>query len=141
MTLVRQAQDNDAMTIRRLVTEALLAAELDAPSTEQDGDLVELAYYREPGRGLWVAENDGGQVLGCVAIDRGDGGFADLKRLAGAALPELTAAAVAFAQGRGYAGVETVIPPSMAEARDAVKLEGFNSDSGGNDLLFRKPLL
>lgn len=138
--VVRQATDDDGTAIRRLVTESLLLAGFDAPSIEADADLVELSYYREPGRGIWVAEGDEQQVVGCGAIDRGDGGFAILRRLAGAAMPELTAAAVAFAQGRGYAGVETVIPTSMAEARDAVRLEGFASDGAGNDLLFRKAL-
>ena len=141
MTLVvRQATDEDAITIRRLVTESLLLAGFDAPSAEHDADLVDLSYYREPGRGLWVAVEDDGSVAGCAAIDRGDGGFAILRRLAGAAMPGLTAAAVAFAQGRGYAGVETVIPATMAAARDAVQLEGFASDGASNDLLFRKSL-
>lgn len=138
--VVRQATENDALSIRRLVTESLLLAGFDAPNEERDSDLLELSYYREPGRGMWVAVNDEQQVIGCAAIDRGDGGFATLRRLAGGAMPELTAAAVAFAQGRGYAGVETVIPAAMAEARDAVRLEGFASDGTGNDLLFRRPL-
>ena len=138
--VVRQANDHDALAIRRLVTEALLLAGFDAPSDERDPDLIDLGYYREPGRGLWVAVEDEQRVVGCAAIDRGDGGFAILRRLAGAALPELTAAAVAFAEGRGYAGVETVIPAAMAEARDAVRLEGFDNDGAGNDLLFRKSL-
>jgi len=138
--IVRQARDSDALAIRRLVTEGLLLAGFDAPSVERDSDLLDLGYYREPGRGMWVAVGAEERVVGCAAIDRGDGGFATLRRLAGDAMPELTAAAVAFAQGRGYAGVETVIPAAMAEARDAVRLEGFASENGGNDLLFRKPL-
>lgn len=139
-TVVRQASDSDARSVRQLVTQALLLAGFDAPTAEVDDDLLELSYYREPGRGMWVAMDDDQRVVGCAAIDRGDGGFATLRRLAGVAMPELTAAAVAFAQGRGYAGVETVIPAAMAEARDAVRLEGFASDSSGNDLLFRRPL-
>ena len=138
--VVRQATDSDGRSVRRLVTEALLLAGFDAPTADADGDLLELGYYREPGRGMWVAMDDDQQVVGCAAIDRGDGGFATLRRLAGDAMPELTAAAVAFAQGRGYAGVETVIPAAMAEARDAVQLEGFASEGSGNDLLFRRPL-
>ena len=138
--VVRQANDEDAQAIRRLVTESLLLAGFDAPSAERDGDLLEPSYYREPGRGMWVAVDDAQKVVGCAAIDRGDGGFATLRRLAGDAMPELTAAAVAFAQGRGYAGVETVIPAAMAEARDAVRLEGFASEGTDNDLLFRRPL-
>ena len=139
-TIVRQATDADGRSIRRLVTEALLLAGFDAPTMERDDDLLELSYYREPGRGMWVAVDDDQQIVGCAGIDRGDGGFATLRRLAGEAMPELTAAAVAFAQGRGYAGVETVIPAAMAEARDALRLEGFASDGAGNDLLFRKAL-
>jgi N-acetylglutamate synthase-like GNAT family acetyltransferase len=137
---VRQATDDDGQAIRRLVTEALLLAGFDAPTPDRDDDLLDLSYYREPGRGMWVAIDEQERVIGCAAIDRGDGGFATLRRLAGSAMPELTAAAVAFAQGRGYAGVETVIPAAMAEARDAVRLEGFASEGSGNDLLFRKAL-
>ena len=138
--VVRQATAADALQIRRLVTEALLAAGFDAPSADRDDDLLEISYYREPGRGMWVAVDDDGLVTGCAAIDRGDGGFATLRRLAGVAMPELTAAAVAFAQGRGYAGVETVIPAAMVEAQDAVRLEGFASDGTDDGLLFRRPL-
>ena len=137
---IRQADGADGRAIRSLVTEAVLAAGFDAPTMEHDGDLVDLSHYREPGRGLWVAVSDDDTIVGCAAIDRGEAGNAILRRLAGVALPELTAAAVAFAQGRGYAGVETVLPAAMAEARAAVVAEGFSSPDAANDLLYRKAL-
>ncbi|MBT5775688.1 MAG: hypothetical protein HOH95_15070 [Dehalococcoidia bacterium] len=136
---IRQARDADATAIRLLVTQALLAAELDAPTVEADTDLIEAGYYREPGRGMWVAVEDE-RIIGCAAIDLGEDGHATLRRLAGISLANLTAAAVAFAQGRGYRGVETVLPTAMSDAREAVTTEGFLNDATANDLLFRRTL-
>ena len=136
---IRQARDADATQIRLRVTQALLAADLDAPTSEADTDLIEPGYYREPGRGMWVAVEDE-RIIGCAAIDLGEDGHATLRRLAGASLANLTAAAIAFAQGRGYRGVETVLPTAMTEAREAVTAEGFLNDATANDLLFRRTL-
>jgi hypothetical protein len=135
---IRQARDADATSIRLLVTQAFLAANLDAPTAEADTDLVEPGYYRESGRGMWVAIEDE-RIIGCAAIERGEDGHATLRRLAGVSLADLTAA-VAFAQGRGYRGIETVLPTSMTEAREAVTTEGFHNDATANDLLFRRTL-
>lgn len=137
--IIRQARDADASAIRLLVTRSLLGAGLDAPTLETDADLVEPGYYREPGRGMWVAVEDE-RVIGCAAIDLGEDGHATLRRLAGVSLATLTAAAVAFSRGRGYRGVETVLPTSMTEAREAVTAEGFRDDHSANDLLFRLAL-
>ena len=136
---IRQARDEDATAIRLLVTRALLTAELDLPNEENDSDLVEVGYYREPGRGMWVAV-ESERIIGCAAIDRGEDGQATLRRLAGVSLADLTAAAVGFSRGRGYRGVETVLPTSMTSAREAVTAEGFRDDAGANDLLFRLSL-
>lgn len=136
---IRQARDADGVAIRLLVTRALLEAGLDAPTPETDTDLIEPGYYREPGRGMWVAV-DGERIVGCAAIDRGDDGHATLRRLAGVSLADLTAASVAFARGRGYRGVETVLPTPMEDARAAVTSEGFRNDHASNDLLFRLAL-
>ena len=136
---IRQARDADATSVRLLVTRALLAAGLDAPTPEADTDLIEAGHYREPGRGMWVAVEDE-RIIGCAAIERGDDGHATLRRLAGVSLADLTAAAVAFSRGRGYRGVETVLPTAMTDARNAVTAEGFLNDTSANDLLFRRPL-
>lgn len=136
---IRQARDADGVRIRLLVTRALLEAGLDIPTVETDSDLVEPGYYREPGRGMWVA-TEGERIVGCVAIDQGDDGHAILRRLAGVSLADLTAAAVAFARGRGYRGVETVLPEPMEDAREAVTSEGFSNDHASNELLFRLAL-
>lgn len=92
---IRQARDEDATAIRLLVTQTLLAANLDLPTAETDSDLIETGYYREPGRGMWVAV-EAERIVGCAAIDRGEDGQATLRRLAGVSLADLTAAAVAF---------------------------------------------
>lgn len=88
---------------------------------------------------MWVAV-EAERIVGCAAIDRGEDGQATLRRLAGVSLADLTAAAVAFSRGRGYRGVETVLPTSMTNAREAVASEGFSNDSAANDLLFRRTL-
>jgi len=137
---VRQARDEDGPHVRRIVTEALLIRGFDAPDTGRDADLADLAYYRAPGRGAWVATLPDGRVVGVAALDEGDRRLALLRRLAGRGLPALTRAAVAFAQGRGYSGIETVLPPSMAEARRAVEGEGFAPSGPRNNLLFRRSL-
>jgi hypothetical protein len=137
---IRQARDEDALSIRLLVTKALLAADLDTPTAEVDSDLIGPGYYREPGRGMWVAV-EGERIVGCAAIDRGEEGQATLRRLAGVSLADLTAAAVAFSRGRGYRGVETVLPAAMTNAREAVAAEGFHDDNNANDLIFRLPLV
>ena len=127
---VRQARAEDGPEVRGF----------DAPDGERDADLVELAYYREPGRGAWVAERPDGRVVGCAALDRGERELALLRRLAGRGLPALTRAAVAFAIGRGYGGIEIVLPTAMADARRAVESEGFAPSGPQNDLLFRRSL-
>lgn len=136
---IRQARDEDATAIRLLVTQALLAADQYVPTAEADTDLIETGYYRKPGRGMWVAVEDE-LIIGCAAIDLGEDGYSTLRRLAGISLANLTAAAVAFAQGRGYRGVEAVLPTAMSDAREAVTTEGFLNDANANDLLFRRTL-
>lgn len=137
---VRQAREEDGLEIRRVVTEALLATGFDAPDAERDADLADVAYYREPGRGAWVATLPDGRVVGCAALDRGDGELALLRRLAGRGLRPLTRTAVAFADGRGYRGIEIVLPTAMRDARSAVAGEGFTPAGPRNDLLFRRSL-
>lgn len=137
---VRQARAEDAPDMRRVVTEQLLAGGFDAPDAERDADLADDGYYREPGRGAWVAVRPDGHVVGCAALDRGDRELALLRRLAGRGLPLLTRAAVAFAEGRAYRGIEIVLPTAMTDARSAVSAEGFTPAGPQNDLLFRRPL-
>lgn len=137
---VRQARAEDGADMRRVVTEQLLGGGFDAPDEERDADLADAGYYEATGRGAWVAVRPDGRVVGCAALDRGDGELALLRRLAGRGLPLLTRAAVAFAEGRGYRGIEIVLPSAMAEARSAVEAEGFAPAGPQNDLLFRRPL-
>ena len=137
---VRQATSADAAAIRLVVTRALLAGGFDAPDAERDPDLADISYYRQSGRGIWVATLSEGRVVGCAALDRGDGELALLRRLAGRGLRSLTRTAIAFAQGRGYRGIETVLPTAMADARRAVESEGFEPPGPHNDLLLRRAL-
>lgn len=137
---VRVATAGDATAIRLVVTEALLTGGFDAPDPVRDADLADAAYYAERGRALWVAERADGTVVGCAALDRGDGRVALLRRLAGRGLRELTRTAIAAARASGYAGIETVLPLAMAEAREAVAGEGFVPPGRHNDLLLRRSL-
>jgi GNAT superfamily N-acetyltransferase len=134
---VRPAIASDAEEVRRVVAQALLASGFGPPDAERDADLVELAYYGAPGRGLWVAEASDGRVVGCAALDRGEGDAALLRRLAGEGLDALLEAALRFARAHGRTAVETVLPPAMREARDAAERAGFQAVSE-NDLLLRR---
>lgn len=137
--LVREATPEDAAEIRSLVTRALLSAGLSAPEPDLDADLVDLGYYRAEGRALWVAEREG-VVVGCAALDRGEGNSAVLRRLAGGGLEPLVDAAIAEAAGRGLSAIETVIPPGLPGTRDALRRAGFESPPGANEMLLRRPL-
>ncbi len=137
---VRLADAGDAEAVRLIVTEALLAGGFDPPDAERDADLADPAYYHQSGRGIWVATRPDGTPIGCAALDRGDGELALLRRLAGHGLRALTRAAVEYAQERGYRGIETVLPPAMADARRAVEQEGFGPAGPHNDLLLRRLL-
>ncbi|MBM3140871.1 MAG: GNAT family N-acetyltransferase [Chloroflexi bacterium] len=137
---IRQATEADAAQVRLVVTRALIALGFDAPDHERDPDLADVRYYMQPGRGIWVATLSDGTVVGCAALDRGDGELALLRRLAGRGMRALTRSAIAFAQGRGYRGIETVLPATMSGAREAVEQEGFAPPGRHNDLLLRRAL-
>jgi N-acetylglutamate synthase-like GNAT family acetyltransferase len=136
---VRPATGHDAPAIRSLVTRALLSAGLDVPSEALDPDLMDLSYYEAPGRGAWVAERDN-IVVGCAALDRGDGECAVLRRLAGGGLDALVASVVAAAEVNGAAELETVLPPGLPGTREALERAGFQATPGANELLLRRNL-
>lgn len=136
---IREATEGDAADIRSLVTRALLSAGLPSPEPELDHDLIDLSYYMEEGRGMWIAER-GDVVVGCAAIDRGEPGIAVLRRLAGGGLSALVQVAVNFAAGQQLAVVETVIPPGLPGTHDALVQAGFSADPGANMLLLRRTL-
>ena len=137
--LVREAGPGDAEAIRRLVTQALLAAGFPPPDASLDGDLLDLAYYQEPGRRIWVAER-GGDVVGCAALDLGEGRTAVLRRLAGGGLEALVEVAVGDARARGLEAVETVLPPGLPGTRYALEQAGFAPQGSVNAMLLRRDL-
>ena len=49
---IRPATREDATAIRRLVTEALLAAGFAPPDPDRDRDLLDLSEYAAPGNGM-----------------------------------------------------------------------------------------
>jgi len=136
---IRDATPEDAAEVRSLVTRALLAAGLPPPEAELDADLVDLAYYRADGRGLWVAERDD-VIVGCAAVDRGDPGAAVLRRLAGGGLEPLLDTVLAFATSGGHAVIETVLPPGLPGTREALERAGFQSPPGASAMLLRRSL-
>ncbi len=135
---VRQAIDEDGVAIRRIIASTLLEAGFDPPNRVADGDLIDPAYYRQPGRGIWVALDGDGAVVGCAALDRGSGGLAVLKRLGGERLDELVSTAIAFAQGRGFETIEAVVPAPLVQARRAVEDAGFTPAGDANEMLYRR---
>ncbi len=137
---VRSAAAGDLREVRTLVTLMLLQAGYDPPSPERDTDLHDPAYYEAEGRSLWVAIDEDGHVVGCVAVDAGDEGAAVLRRLAGAGLYALIAAAVKFARRRRYRVAEVVLTPGMEQAQRALETEGFSTVSPSGPLLYRRQL-
>ncbi|MEZ4502138.1 MAG: hypothetical protein R3C39_05900 [Dehalococcoidia bacterium] len=136
---VRQATPEDLPAVRLQIAKVLLAAGYDPPSSRRDEDIDDPGYYEGAGRGLWVAHDSRGVIVGCAAIDRGDQGAAVLRRLAGIGLYALLSAAIQFARRQRYQRVETVIPPGMEEARTALEANGFEATATGS-LLYRREL-
>ena len=137
---VRSAAASDLIEVRALVTRALLEAGYDPPSPERDADLHDPAYFEAEGRSLWVAIDDGRNVVGCIAVDTGDEGTAVLRRLAGDALYALIAAAVQFARRHDYRVAEAVLTPGMEQAQRALETEGFSTVTLSGPLLYRREL-
>ena len=137
--VVRAAEPEDAPEIRSLVTRALLSAGLPPPESGLDDDLVDLGYYRAPGRALWVAERDD-VVVGCAALDRGEPGAAVLRRLAGGGLDALVTTALDHAAAGGLTVVETILPPGLPGTQDALRRAGFESPPGASPMLLRRIL-
>jgi hypothetical protein len=133
---IRRATLTDGPEVRLLVTEFLLQAGFDAPDEARDVDLVDEAYYHEPERGFWVAEDVTGRLTGCVAIDRGEPGIAVMRRLIGEPLDDLAATATGFARGVGYREIEAVVPPNAEAQRRALLARGFTSE-GEHSMLYR----
>jgi N-acetylglutamate synthase-like GNAT family acetyltransferase len=121
------------------VTRALLAAGFPPPSPDLDGDLLDLSYYAVEGRHLWVAERED-VVVGCAALDRGDGDTTVLRRLSGGALDALIARALEVATEHGASVVETVLPPTLSGTQEALARAGFTSDESSNRMLLRRRL-
>jgi hypothetical protein len=136
---VREATSADAEAVRSLVTRALLAAGFPPPSPDLDSDLLDLSYYVGEGRHLWVAERED-VVVGCAALDRGDGDTAVLRRLSGGALDALIARALDVARERGASVVETVLPPTLSGIQDALTRAGFTTEGSDNRILLRRTL-
>lgn len=136
---IRRATNADGSAIRSLVTRQLLSAGFDVPDDVRDSDLLDLAYYQEPGRAAWVALWDN-VIVGCIAVDHGDAGTAVVRRLAGGALEDLVRTAVAFAQGRSFRVMEAVAPSGLAGTREALAAAGFAAASEENQLLLRRSL-
>lgn len=137
--IVREATSADAEAVRSLVTRALLAAGFPPPSSDLDSDLLDLSYYAGEGRHLWVAERED-VVVGCAALDRGDGDTAVLRRLSGGGLDALIAHALEVAAEHGARTVETVLPPTLSGTQDALSRAGFAPDDSGNRMLLRRRL-
>ncbi len=137
--LVREATPEDAEAVRSLVTRALLAAGFPPPDADLDGDLLDLSYYTVGERRIWVAEREG-DVVGCAALDRGEGRTGILRRLAGGGLEALVETAIEYAQRQGLAAVETVLPPGLPGTRDALARAGFAPLEGANTMLLRRDL-
>jgi putative acetyltransferase len=80
---LRRAEDRDAQDLFGLLT--LCFAEYPGCLTDPHDDLADLkrpgASFRGEGEAFLVAEDEGGRVFACVAVDRPEPGVAELHRL------------------------------------------------------------
>ncbi len=83
MLPLRPAEDRDAQDLFGLIT--LCFADYPGCYTDPHDDLKDLrrpgASFRGEGEGFWVAEDEGGRICACVAVDVPQPGTAELHRL------------------------------------------------------------
>ena len=78
---IRSYEAKDAEACRRLYREGLLAGTLAENDTGVDIDDIEMAYMRQEGNHMFVAEMSGGEVVGMIGIQGNEPGVGEIRRL------------------------------------------------------------
>lgn len=106
---IRSFKCEDLPTCSTLYREGLVGGRIAENDTALDIDDIETAYMNSPDCHFWVAEGQGGEVLGMVGVQGHEQGVGEIRRLRvaqahrrrgiGSALVEQ---ALKFCQDRGY---------------------------------------
>ena len=78
---VRSFVPGDAEVCKRLYMEALVGGKIADNDTGVDMDDIPDAYMSTPGGHFWVAENDGGEVVGMIGVQHLESGEGEVRRL------------------------------------------------------------
>lgn len=144
---VRSFRREDQGACKSLYQEGLIGGKIADNDTGCDMDDIEAAYMKHPGNHFWVAEAEGGQIVGTVGLQHHEQGVGEIRRLRvrrdyrrrgiGAALVE---AALRFCQQRNYLKVTL---DTFMDREPAVKLfEKFHfrhhrtKEVGGKELVY-----
>jgi ribosomal protein S18 acetylase RimI-like enzyme len=78
---IRSYRSGDQKACSKLYAEGLLGGQLAENDTGFDIDDIEHAYMNAPGSHFWVAEEEGGQVVGMIGVQQHDAGVGEIRRL------------------------------------------------------------
>jgi len=78
---IRSYRPKDQAACRKLYVEGLVGGAIADNDTGLDIADIENAYMKTPGNHLWVAENDAGDVVGMLGVQRSEPGTAEIRRL------------------------------------------------------------
>ncbi|MGA2498318.1 MAG: GNAT family N-acetyltransferase [Tepidisphaeraceae bacterium] len=78
---IRTFEKKDSRACEGLYHEAILGGTLAENDTGVDIDDIATAYLSSPGSHFWVAENDGGEVVGMIGVQQHDAGIGEIRRL------------------------------------------------------------
>jgi ribosomal protein S18 acetylase RimI-like enzyme len=78
---IRSFRPEDLSACRKLYVDGLLGGKLAENDSGLDIDDIERAYMRPPGNHFWVAEADGGDLVGMIGVQHYDEAVGEIRRL------------------------------------------------------------
>jgi ribosomal protein S18 acetylase RimI-like enzyme len=123
---IRQFRPPDLPACRKLYVEGLLGGKLAENDTGLDIDDIESAYMHTAGNDFWVAESDGGEVVGMIGVQHHDQGVGQVRRL--------RVAVTHRRRGIGKALLETAIKFCKENQYLKVALDTFIERSGAIEM-------
>ena len=78
---IRGYRSADAQVCKRLYQEGPIGGKIASNDTGLDIEDIEKAYLNASGGRFWVAENDGGEVVGMIGVQAHESGVGEIRRL------------------------------------------------------------
>jgi putative acetyltransferase len=78
---IRSFRACDLPACRKLYSEGLIGGKIAENDTGLDIDDIESAYMRMPGNHLFVADVDGGEIVGMIGVQHHEEGVGEIRRL------------------------------------------------------------